>query len=139
MRTICQYVALIAWALWFGGLITTFIFVLTLFHEDRELAIQTAPRLFHVFEIYQLILAGLLLTSSIILKRKIASVLLLLTAIGAVVSPLLITPRITEMQRLGETHTPQFGQLHGLSMSVYTADAALLLVAGLILSKRSSH
>jgi len=139
MRTILRIIAIYAWALWLGGLITTFIFVLTLFHEDHDLAVQTAPRLFHAFERYQLILAAVALLSSILLKKTWTSALFVLTAIGAVVSPLFITPRISEMQRLGQTHTPQFGQIHGLSMLVYNADAVLLLLAGLMLVKRSSH
>jgi uncharacterized protein DUF4149 len=139
MRNILRIIAIYIWALWLGGLITTFIFVLTLFHEDHDLAAKTAPRLFHAFERYQLILAGALLLSTILLKKTWTSVLFVLTAIGAVVSPLLITPRLSEMQRLGQTHTPEFGQIHGLSMLVYNADAVLLLLAGLMLLKRSSH
>jgi hypothetical protein len=139
MRKLWQTVAQFAWGLWLGGLVATFIFVVTLFHEDHDLAVQTAPKLFHVFERYQLILAAVLLGSTILLKKTWTSLLFLLTAAGAVVSPLFITPRIAALQQAGQTHTPLFAQLHGLSMLVYTADAALLLAGGLILSKRSSQ
>jgi len=135
MRTLWQMIALLAWALWLGGLITTFIFVLALFHEDHALAAQTAPRLFHVFERYQLILAGAALGSAILWRRRALSVLFFLAAIGAVVSPLIVTPRIMDLQQQGLTHTEQFAQLHGESMMIYTADSAILLGAVFLLTR----
>jgi hypothetical protein len=136
MRTLCNAVAHVAWALWLGGLVSLFIFVGTLFSEDHALAAQTAPRLFHVFERYQLALAAVALLSAICRRTTLAAVLFCLASVGAVVSPLMITPRIMELQRLGQTHTAQFATLHGRSMMVYSADTLLVLGAGLAALKR---
>src|SRR5262245_47150597 len=56
-------VAFLAWSLWFGGLIALFIFVQTLFRQDRAIAVEAAPQMFQVFERYQLLLAAMLLLS----------------------------------------------------------------------------
>jgi hypothetical protein len=139
MRSLWRTTALLAWALWFGGLITLFVCVVTLFHFDRAIAVQAAPQLFHVFERYQLILAAAAIVSALLWKRKALAGLFCIAAVGALTSPLVTTPKIMELQRLGLTHTGQFARLHGESMLIYMADAALLLVGGLILSNRSSH
>jgi hypothetical protein len=135
MRAFWSILFRVVWALWLGGLISLFIFVLTLFHQDHALAVQTAPRLFHVFEEYQLMLAALAVLSAIVQRATLPAVLFCIAAVGAVVSPLFITPRIMQMQRLGLTHTARFALMHGRSMMVYTADAVLVLVAGLIKRK----
>ena len=57
-------VLMLAWALWFGGLITLFILVLVLFKTDRPTALQAAPRMFVTFGRYQLILGASGLISS---------------------------------------------------------------------------
>jgi hypothetical protein len=139
MRKLLHTVAHLLCGLWLGGLVALFIFVLTLFHEDHALAVQTAPKLFGVFEKYQLLLAGAALLCVIPLQRFVLTALLFLAFFGAIASPLYFTPRLVQMQVLQETHTPQFARLHGDSMLIYTADAVLLLGAGLILSYKPSH
>ena len=143
MRRFYEIVLRFAWGLWLGGLITVFLAVLTLFHNDRSVAVVAAPMIFHAFEPYQCALAGVAVVFSALCGRKGLLTLFLVTAIGSVVSPLVITPRISEMQREGLTHTAEFGKMHGISMMVYTSDAALLVLAGLMLSRpalnKASH
>jgi glucan phosphoethanolaminetransferase (alkaline phosphatase superfamily) len=142
MRSLWSTIVLLAWALWFGGLIALFIFVTTLFKQDHALAAQAAPKLFHAFEIYQLILAAAAVVSGALWRMNkgpalviLVLVLFILCSAGAAVSPLFITPRINRLQRLGQTHTEEFGKLHGEAMLIYTADSVLLLIAGLMLPK----
>jgi hypothetical protein len=139
MRKLLHTAAHLLCGLWLGGLIALFIFVITLFHQDHALAVQAAPKMFAVFERYQLALAGAALLCVIPLNRILLTSLIFVAAVGAVASPLFITPRIVDLQLMGQTHTPQFARLHGDSMMIYTADAVLLLGAGLILSYKPSH
>ena len=139
MHRLWRTITLITWGLWFGGLVTLFISVVTLFRFDHAMAAQAAPQLFHVFERYQLVLAAVAMVSAIAGRRVGLGILFALASAGALVSPLVLTPRILEMQRQGLTHTDAFARLHGQSMMVYTADAALLLVVGLILANKASH
>jgi hypothetical protein len=139
MRKLLHTAAQLLCGVWLGGLIALFIFVITLFHEDHALAVQAAPKLFAVFEKYQLLLAGAALVCVIPLQRLAVTGLLFLAFFGAIASPLYITPRIVQLQVMQQTHTPQFARLHGDSMLIYTADAVLLLGAALILSYKPSH
>jgi hypothetical protein len=59
--------------------------------------------------------------------------LLALAAVGGVVSPLSITPNVEAMRVAGHTDAPEFKKLHGMSMMVYSADAVILLIAGMVL------
>jgi len=45
MSRLFAFITLLAWALWLGGLITLFLCVITLFHHDRSLAANVAPKL----------------------------------------------------------------------------------------------
>src|SRR3954465_11572680 len=57
MRYGVAMVTVIAWGLWFGGMGALFLFVSYLFVTDRKIAILAAPRMFAVFETYQLFVA----------------------------------------------------------------------------------
>jgi len=140
MKTLLALLVSFVWALWFGGLMTLFLSVLTLFRQRHDLAVNANPILFAAFERYQLILAAaaLLLTFFWILTRlsrlKTALfILFVLAALCAVISTTWITPRINQLQAQHLTDTPEFRQAHGQSMMTYTAAFALLLLAGLIL------
>lgn len=135
MRTLWQTIAHLTWALWLGGLIALFIFVTTLFHQDRALAVHAAPRLFHAFEIYQLILAAAAIVSTLLWRKPALLAAFVIVAAGAVISPVFITPQIDRLQRLNQTHTPEFVRLHGEAMIVYTADSVVLLITGLIMPR----
>ena len=133
--------ALIAWALWLGGLVALFIFVQRLFApESRSIALEAAPRMFLVFEKYQLILAGISLLATFGWRlrhpsRRLGALFLLLalTTCGAATSAGLITPRLEALRLADQTHTPQFRRLHGESMMVFSSEVLLLLIAGLVL------
>ncbi|MCC7351005.1 MAG: DUF4149 domain-containing protein [Phycisphaerales bacterium] len=140
MKTALAIVISLVWALWFGGLMTIFISVQSLFNHSRDLAVQANPVLFASFERYQLILAAIALLSTFawILShpsrwKSVLFILFALAALGAVISSAWITPRINELQAQHLTATPEFRKAHGQSMMIYTATAALLLIAGLIL------
>lgn len=138
MKSLARTFALLAWALWLGGLIATFISVLTLFRarpNDLSVFDVAAPRIFHAFEMYQLILATVAIVSTFFWKKPILLLLFSFAAIGSIVSPLVITPQIARLQRLGQTHTPRFAQVHGESMMIYSTDATILLVAGLFIPR----
>jgi len=140
MKTVLAIVISLVWALWFGGLMTIFISVQTLFHHSRDLAVAANPILFAAFEKYQLILAAvaLLVTFSWILRqparlKTVLFILFALAALCAVISTAWITPRINHLQAQHLTATPEFRKIHGQSMMTYTATFALLLLAGLLL------
>jgi hypothetical protein len=61
-------------------------------------------------------------------------VLLALAAGLALTSTVVVSSRIERLRQSRLTDTPEFRRLHGISMTIYTAEAALLLAAGLVLS-----
>jgi hypothetical protein len=140
MSSLLRLTTLLSWALWFGGLMTLFLSVQVLFHQtERPIFLASAPHLFIAFERYQLFLAAIAVLSAFI-RRMISPlphlttlcILFSLAAIGAVIEPTLITPKIEALRIQGATHTPEFLRLHGLSMCVYMTVAILLLVAGIL-------
>jgi len=139
MHSLLRSATLIAWALWFGGIMGLFLSVQVLFHQtERSVFLASAPRLFIAFERYQLFLAAAAVLSAFIrrlifpLPRLTAlCILFSLATIGAVIEPTLITPRIEALRIQGATHTPEFLRLHGLSMCVYMTVAILLFIAGI--------
>jgi len=140
MKTALAIAISLVWALWFGGLMTVFISVQTLFNHSRDLAVAANPILFGVFEKYQLILAAVALLATffwiLIRPTRLKTVLFTLfslAALCAVLSSAWITPRINELQARHLTATTEFRKAHGQSMMTYTATAALLLIAGFIL------
>jgi hypothetical protein len=142
MRTFFRCLTLLTWALWFGGVMGLFLSVQVLFHQtDRSVFLASAPRLFIAFERYQLVLAATTLLATIAWRTIERSpqlttlfVLFAIATVGAVIETTQITPRIEALRIAGETHTPQFLRLHGMSMAVYLTVAIMLLIAGVMLS-----
>jgi hypothetical protein len=138
MTAAVKAVLLIVWALWLGGVMGLFLSVQTLFHQtDRAVFLASAPRLFIAFERYQFILAAVALVSCMIGKPPRLAALIGLfgfATVGAVIETASITPRIENLRILGQTHTPEFLRLHGLSMCIYMAIAIALLLAGIVQS-----
>ena len=138
-------VVTLAWGLWFGGVILVFLAVTSLFDTfapDRALAGTGAAGIFRRFEFYQLVLAAVAVVAAAAwrafdpsppARRTVLLVVLALAAGMALVSTFVVSNRIERLRRAKATDTPQFRRLHGLSMTVYTAEAAVLLVAGLLL------
>src|SRR2546422_4447679 len=138
MSRLFAFITLLAWALWLGGLITLFLCVITLFHHDRSLAANVAPKLFVNFERYQLILAAIALTSTVVwrittknLLLNLLFLLLCLSSLGAIASPLYFSKQMEILREEGQTKSPRFETLHHQSEWVYTSEATLLLICGL--------
>src|SRR3954465_10483885 len=140
MSRLFAFLTLLAWGLWLGGLITLFLCVITLFHHNRAAAIDAAPQLFVNFERYQLILAAVGLTTTVIWrvvsKNLVVNwifLLLCLASLGAIASPLYFSKQLEALRQEGKTSSPRFEALHKQSEWVYTGEATLLLVAGVAL------
>src|SRR4030095_1618973 len=100
MRYGVAMLTVIAWGLWFGGLGALFLFVSYLFVTDRKIAIVVAPKMFAVFETYQLfVAAGALVAAAAwrLMSRGRAAItfifmMMALSAVGTIVSALSIRP-----------------------------------------------
>jgi hypothetical protein len=137
MSRLFAFITLLAWALWLGGLVTLFLCVITLFSHNRSLAADAAPHLFVNFERYQLIVAAVALTATVVwrvttknLLLNLLFLLLCLSSLGAITSPLYFSKQMEVLRQEGRTNSSRFESLHRQSEWVYTAEAALLLIAG---------
>src|SRR5216117_1386248 len=140
MGRLCAIFVVLVWSLWFGGLIALFVFVTTLFHNDREIAVQAAPQLFVAFQKYHLILASIALVAvvawRIVSRSKLVLVIFILLGLAAccgVAVAIWIVGPMEVLREHGFSGSAQFKRLHGLSMMLYTAQALLLLISGIVL------
>jgi len=140
LRRIAAALVCLAWALWFGGLASLFLLVTRLFAEDRQTALQAAPRMFLAFERYQLLLAMAALLGAaawrVLAKSLRVTVLFWMLAaasLPAAIGPMLLTGPMEQLRLHGQSSSPQFKKLHGESMIVYCAETLVLLAAGLTL------
>jgi hypothetical protein len=143
MQRILYTAVSIIWSLWFGGLILLFMAVQSLFNafaDRHDLAGQAAQQIFHLFDKYQLSLAGLALVLTFIwrvISPRTGKTTLFtgfaLATVGAVVIATIISPKIVILASQGLQQTAQFKKMHGLSMVVYLAETIILLVTGLLL------
>lgn len=130
---------LLVLALWLGGMVALFVFIQALFEHDRATAQAAGPVLFHVFDVYQRILAGAGVVLAILVAWRGAGwarwavlLLTLVAAAGALVMAVHVMPETLRLTQLGQTDSARFKELHGQSMMIYTAEAGALL-AGLML------
>ncbi len=137
MKTIIATAATLAWGLWFGGVISLFIFVQKLFSIDHDLGAQAAPHLFMLFARYQIGLAAAALVATFFWRqatpsRSVTALFILLTIAfaGALFSGYYVTPHLEELRLSAQIHDPQFRRLHAMSMVTYMTEAAALLFAG---------
>jgi hypothetical protein len=147
MRFFLHLVVLLAWGLWFGGTIGTFVFGLNLFHTFQarpELAGEAASAMFLIFGKYELVLAGIAVLASAILLVSYPSVRIILLLAGLILSTgmamtfsLGLTPRMEMLRTQGKSHTPEFVQLHGKSMILMTMQSVALLLTAALLLKAS--
>ena len=136
----------LAWGLWFGGIMTLFLAVTSLFNTfapDRALAGTAAASVFRKFERYQLVLAAVTIVAAVAWRmapsarrgaKTAVLVFVLLAAVLAPVSTFGVSARIGELRTQGLTATGEFRRLHGISMALYATEAVVLLLAGLALS-----
>ncbi len=141
MRAILRTWVILAWGLWFGGLMAVFVVATAMFRAGHDVGAAANPILFAAFERYQLWIAGAAVigatgwVSSRPSRGPVAVwMLLALAGAGAVVNPLWITPTIHRLQVEGRTKGAEFRAAHGRSMMIYAGEVALLLGAGAVLA-----
>jgi hypothetical protein len=140
MRYVLALLATLAWGLWFGGMVALFLFVSHLFVNDRATAIVAAPKMFLVFERFQFFVATLAIVSAalwrLVDKRRTITLLFVffaMSAVGTIASATLIRAPMEKLRLEGQTSAPQFQRLHKASEKLYTMQAVLLLVGGIML------
>ena len=141
MRYGLAMTTVVAWGLWFGGLGALFLFVSYLFVTDRKIAMVAAPKMFAVFETYQLIVAAVALVASAVWRLispgraaiTFIFMMLAVSAVGTITNALAVRPPLERMRIAGETATPQFARMHKLSERLYSAQAFVLLAAGVVI------
>ena len=141
MRYGWAMLTLLAWGLWFGGMITLFLLVSALFINDRQTAVVAAPRMFAVFERFQFVVAGTALLSAALWRlvspaRTSVSVifaLLVVAAVGLMISAIKIRPPMERLWLADQVTSPEFERLHKASEGLFACQALALLVAGVML------
>src|SRR5262249_12330693 len=137
MRKTLAIVTLLAWALWFGGMIVLIVFVVRLFQTSRDVGIQTAPVLFRTFALYQLILGTVACiggtTLTLIGRRNVHAVLTLLMSTALVVAQVIYvwTNQMEAIRQAGQSTGEEFQRLPHLSSMAYAITAVLLFIAGI--------
>ncbi len=142
IRVVSIFVTL-GWALWFGGMVFLFVALGSVFTTpglDRETAGTVAAGLFPKFERMQLAFAAVCLVGTfgwwLASRARVKLVLFTLfglATVAAVVETMMITPRVERMRVAGLRGTPEFDRMHTVSSRVYSAGAAALLLAGIVL------
>jgi len=140
MRYLLCLTATVAWALWFGATIATFVFALNLFHTHHDIAGEANSAMFLVFGKYELILAGIAIAAAGMLlvnyPTKPAVILvawLVFTGAIATFGALGFTPRMEILRTQGKQQSDEFKRLHAQSMITMTTQSAMLLLSGAIL------
>ncbi len=112
------------------------------FATDRELAPRAASLLFLHLERFQIItaacsviLAGIMAVRPGGTARRVLLAGVLLAALLAAISSQAITPRIEQMRQQGQTQTPEFKRLHGISMSLLLGELIILAGCGFVIPK----
>ncbi|HSV15959.1 MAG TPA: DUF4149 domain-containing protein [Tepidisphaeraceae bacterium] len=137
MRFLLHLLATVAWALWFGATIATFVFALHLFHTHPDIAGEANSAMFVVFGTYELILAGVAIAAAGMLlvsypSKPVVILIAWLVFTGAIgmFSALGLTPRMEILRTQNKQHTDEFKRLHGRSMIAMTAQSGMLLICG---------
>lgn len=136
MRNAVSFGLALCLSLWLGGLVALVIFVSSLFAFDRALAVGAAPRLFHVFERYQI---GLAVATTVLIagwqalrgsRLKVAAfVLTLIADVLAALQIAWVTPTINATRGVDP---PKFDRFHHLATQNYSAITLLILAAGVL-------
>ena len=131
------------WGLWFGGIVLLFVAVQSLFNtfqDRRDVFAEGAAGIFRWFNRYQVALAAAALLATfawrLVGPPRLKAALFTLFAIATVAACAAgawIAPKIQSLHAQGLDQSPQFKQVHGLSMAVYLVEAIALLVAGVVL------
>ncbi|HZZ44553.1 MAG TPA: DUF4149 domain-containing protein [Tepidisphaeraceae bacterium] len=141
MVTLIRTTLALLWSLWFGGIMSVFLFAIALFNGlGRESAALATGVMFPSFERYSLVLAALCLAATVAWRALTPSrapawtfAFLAAATLFAITSAAVITPRILHLRSLGQVHTPDFARAHAISGVLYVAESISLLLAGIIL------
>jgi hypothetical protein len=144
MRYLASTLAVLATALWLGGLVALFLFAPAVFKafgpEDRAIAGKATSTMFVLFARYQLALAGVALVAAFLgyLQRRSGLVVALfvclaIATVGAVANNVLVIPPMEALRLGGESQSPEFRRLHGISMMVSVGITAAVFAATLLL------
>jgi hypothetical protein len=144
MRYFACLLAVLATALWLGGLIALFLFAPAVFKafgpDERAVAGKATSAMFVVFARYQLAVAGVALVGAFLgyLQRRSGLLIALFVCfaigtVGAVANNVLIVPRMEALRLAGESHSPEFRKLHGISMGVSLGITVAVFAASLLL------
>jgi hypothetical protein len=144
MQRLLSVLVSVVWAAWFGGLLTLFLAVTSIFKTfgpDRHGAGNVAAGLFQMFERYQLGLAAAALVLTVVWsifggtswRKHLLFVGFTIPTLLAAYSTIQVTPEIDRLRQLGATTGPEFARLHGLSSSLYLGEAIVLMVLAFLL------
>jgi uncharacterized membrane protein len=144
MRYLAATLAVLATALWLGGLVALFLFAPAVFKafgpEDRAIAGKATSTMFVVFARYQLAFAGVALIAAFLgyLQRRTGLLIALfvcfaIATVGAVANNVLVIPPMESLRLAGESSTPQFRKLHGVSMAVSLGITLAVTAAAVLL------
>ena len=140
MRYFLCVLVTLAWGLWFGGLVATFLFINRLFDTMIALDLRTvfdrvAPGQFLMSERFELVMGmfSLVVTAGLwaMLRTRAATwafIVLAITAALAFTKAMYITPRMLALIHPGIPPTAEFKKLHGLSMGAGSLEILLLLI-----------
>ncbi len=138
MRYLLLFAAAVAWALWLGGTIATFVFGLYYFHHlPAEQFAAAARAMFAAFVRYQLGLAAAALLASGLAMVTYPSrwtlgmvAAFLFAGITAIVFGLVLVPQMEILRRQAGPQSAEFMRVHGQSMVTMSVQAVILLAAG---------
>ena len=141
MRYALISVATLAWGLWFGGTIATFVFGLYDFHHlPHDQFAAAAAAMFAAFSPYQLAVGGVALLAAGLAfvtfpgRWTLALLATFIAAFGmAVIFGLGLLPIMQGLRAQGMAGTPEYMKLHGRSMMTMTVQAVVLLASGALL------
>lgn len=131
----------LAWGLWIGGLVCTFLFIQRLFDTMntpnlKPIFDQVAPAQFTMSERFELVIGmlALLATAGLYFLERNRFVAWLfgafaMTAALAMTKALWITPKMVALIKPGSEPPPEFRRLHGMSMGAGVLEVLLLLIA----------
>ncbi|HEX4793623.1 MAG TPA: DUF4149 domain-containing protein [Humisphaera sp.] len=143
MRRALYTGTLLAWGLWFGGLVTLFLAVTSIFRtfdQQRDIAGQAAAGVFRIFNCYCLGVCAAALVLNFLWwlagrsgRKLVVFTLFALATVAAVYVAAVLTPKMESMRLEHRTHLPEFARLHGMAMVVYLGETILIFLAGVTL------
>jgi hypothetical protein len=152
MNRVFSILVVLAWGVWIGSLVGVFVAVTSLSRTFAatgeggqptvsEMFGLTAGNVFGLYERVQLVLAGVALLAGFAWRvtrgaagqKSAVFVLFALAAASAVVETTYVAREIDALRQAGETKTPRFKMMHGLSFGLYSANILLLAAGGAVL------